>query len=356
MAKQSPAPRSNIFLLTGENDFELKQFLKNWERSALEKYGEFNVVRFDFADREPYEIIGEIEAPPFFGDGKRVFFIENFPPPPTNRPVAEKKKTDMLALAEALGDIPEDCVVVLAVPNPDKRTAAYKAVSKCVGEVKEFPGWAREYSGALSREGEQEATEWIMQRVEAEGGKILPAAAKFLLEYCGADPWALSTEVDKLLLYSQVSGRPIAEADIKALFLPSDEMANFAFSNAFQSGKAAQVLEVFRQLMESGEAPQAIFNRDIVPTVRQLLQVRTALDEGLGAKEAGVHPFVFNKLTTVAKRFPLAKLLALHSALLTLDTDSKTGRLPITPEQTDLFRLRIERALLQLFGEAAQAA
>ncbi len=347
--KSTVGKRENIFLLTGENDFELKAFARNWEKSSLEKYGEFNVVRFDFLEREPFEIIGEIQAPPFFGDGKRIFFIDNFPPPPPSRPFNDKKKAGMVALAEELAQIPDESVVILVVPNPDKRTAAYKTVSKIVGQVQEFPAWHRDFSGSLSREGVQEATEWILRKVAEKEGKILPAAARFLLEYCGADPWKLNTEIEKLILYCSEIDKPIAEAEIKKICVPSDEMANFAFSNAMQTANPRVVFEVFDKLMESGEAPQAIFARDLVATVRQLIQVRMVLDEGGDAKSAGVHPFVFSKLSGTARKFQLSHLLTLHKQLLELDIDSKTGRLPISPDQTDLFRLRVERALIDLF-------
>lgn len=347
--KTPAAKRDNILLLTGENDFELKKFFWNWYKSSLEKYGEFNVSRFDFLERECAEIIGEIQAPPFFGEGKRVFFIENFPPPPPSRPLSDKKKASIIAFAEALANIPDDCVVIFVVPNPDKRTAAYKKVSELVGKVQSFPAWAKDFSGALSREGESDATEWIMRTVTEKQGKILPAAARFLLEYCGADPWKLHSEIEKLVLFSNDVGKPIAEADIKKLALPSDEMANFAFSNALQSGDFTKVIEVFEQLMESGEAPQAIFARDLVSSFRQLIQVRMALDDHQDAKSIGVHPFVFSKLSGIAKKFPLPSLLQVHRRLLQLDIDSKTGRLPITSDKTELFHLEVERILIDFF-------
>ncbi len=350
-SKAVAAKQANIFLLTGENDFDLKTFFQNWYQSSLEKYGEFNVTRFDFLEREPAEIIAEIQSPPFFGEGKRIFFIENFPPPPPSRPFSDKKKAGMLALANTLIKIPDECVIIFVVPNPDKRTAAYKETIKQIGNIREFAAWQKDFSGNMTREGFHEAREWILRTVAENNGKMLPAAAEFLLDYCGADPWKLHSEIQKLVVFATANDKPISEADIKKLALPSDEMANFAFSNAMQTGDRHQVFEVFEQLMQSGEAPQAIFARDLVATFRQLIQVRMALDAGVDAKSAGVHPFVFNKLSSVVRRFTTAKLLRAHEQLLQIDIDSKTGRLPITAEKTELFHLAVERILVDFFAD-----
>ncbi len=334
----------------GENDYDLKQFLKKWIHSSVDKYGEYNVVRYDFQDKPVSELLGELNAPPFFGDGKRIFFIDNFPPSPPSRPFSDKKKKEILALAEALLTLSDDTVVVLAVPKPDKRISAFKKISAVVGKTYTFPAWSKEYSGALSSEGLSTATEWVMEQVSLLQGEILPAAARFMVQYCGADPWVLSNEVEKLVTYFRSSKKPISENDIKHLSSPSDEMINFAFSNAMQTGKSSEVLDIIDKLFATGEAPQAILNRDLLPTIRQLLQVRFAIDSGASAKEAGVHPFVFGKLKRIAEKFDSKKLLEAHAHLKKIDIDSKTGLLPLAPDKTSLFRLEVEKIVLQLFG------
>jgi len=347
--KKSPAKKDNLFLLTGEDDYSLKQFLRKWERSALEKYGEYNVIRYDFESKPVSELLGELNAPPFFGDGKRIFFIENFPPAPPSRAFAEKKKQEITALSEALADLSEESVVVLASPKPDKRISAYKKLLPLLAKIHSFPVWTKEYSGVLSSEGYSAATEWVLEQVALAGGKILPAAARFLIEYCGSNPWILSNEIEKLVLYSSESGRPISEDDIKHLSCPSDEMVNFAFSNAVQTGKKSEVFHVFHQLLSANTAPQAILGRDLIPTIRQLLQVSLAVETNASAKEAGVHPFVFNKLKNVASRFSSDRLMKAHRHLLTIDRESKTGQLPMTADRTNLFQLEVEKMLLELF-------
>lgn len=340
--------KENLFLLTGENTYELQQFLKQWMASSIQKYGEYNVVQYDFLDKPVAELLAELSAPPFFGDGKRIFFLKNFPPPPPSRPFSEAKKQEIVQLADLLIGLPEDSVVVLVVPKPDKRMAAYKNLIKVIGKTYEFSAWEKDRSGALSSHGLSEAISWIQNQAQKRGMPLAHENACFLLEYCGDEPWKLANEIEKISLYA--SGKEITKEEIRSLCIPTEEMQNFAFSNAFQSGKLENILNIFHQLLASGEAPQAILARDLIATLRQILQVKIADESGASAKEAGLHPFVFSKMKGVAKRFSKESLLTAHKRLLALDIDSKTGRLPVTPEKTTFFQCEVEKILLTLFS------
>lgn len=344
--KKPAEKKANLFLLTGENSFELKKFLKNWEKAARVKYGDFAVSRIDFLETEFQNLLAELETPPFFGSEKRVFFLENFPPPPPSRPFSAEKKGVIEKTAEVLARISEDTVVICAVEKPDRRISAWKKLEKVFGKIQIFPAFEKGGSGMLSPKGKMEATDFVLKTVAEKEGKILPAAAAFLVDFCGGDPWKLNSEIEKLILFSRVREKPISEDDIQKSAIPSDEMAGFAFSNAIQSENIAEILGVIQKLIDTGEAPQAILARDAAPVIRQLLAVKTAKD----ASEAGIHPFVFGKMKSVARKIPLEKLQKAHSDLLKIDIDSKTGNLPITPEKTDLFQLALERIFLELFA------
>jgi len=334
----------------GGNDFELKRFLQKWEKASLEKYGEYNVFRFSLEDRDISEVITELLSPPFFGEGKRIFFLENFPPPPPSRPFSQKKKEGFEELKNALLDLSDDAVAVCATPKPDKRTAVYKALSKVVAKTYDFPAFERDRSGALSAEGLSQATDFVRSEVEKRKGAILPAAARFLVTFCGADSWKLDREIDKLLSLSLAQEKPISERDIEQVCLPSDEMMNFAFSNAVQSGQVQKILQVFHQLLDGGEAPQAVLGRDLIPTFRQLFQIKLLLESKGSPADIGLHPFVFSKMKSLAGKFSKKALQEMHSELGRIDVALKTGGIVVSPGKNDLFALAVERAILKLFS------
>ena len=338
--------KKNLFFVGGENTFELAKFLKNWEMAAIKKYGEFAVSRVDFLESDPQNLIAELKTPPFFGAEKRIFFLENFPPPPPSRPFSKEKKAAIEKVATILENLSDENVVVCAVAKPDRRTAAFKKLDKIFGEKKIFPAFEKTNSGILSAAGRRAATDFARKNVAEKGGKILPAAAAFLVDFCGGDPWKLDREISKLVAFSAAQQKPISEADIKKMATPSDEMANFAFSNAIQSGDLFEILAVIEKLLTAGDAPAAILARDASPTIRQLLAVKSAKT----AAESGVHPFVFSKMKRAADRFSAKKLRAAHEKLLKIDFESKIGLLPISPQKTRLFQLFLERIFLELFA------
>lgn len=339
--------KENIFLLTGENTYDLSQFLQKWMISSIQKYGEYNVVEYDFLEKSITELSAELLAPPFFGDGKRIFFIKNFPPAPPSRPFSEVKKKEISQMGEILQKIPQDTVAVLVSAKPDKRMAAYKTIIKYVGKIYEFAAWETDRSGGLSPHGLSQATEWIQKTAQKNGLHFSHENARFLLTFCGEDSWKLATEIKKLSLYAD--GNPVSENDIRSLCIPTEEIENFAFSSAFQTGKLEKVLETFEQLLITGEAPQAIMARDLMTTFRQLVLVQIAEKHGISAKEVGLHPFVFSKLKGFSRKFSEEKVRNAYHELLQMDIDSKTGKLPISPEKTDLFALRAEKVLIDFY-------
>jgi DNA polymerase-3 subunit delta len=347
--KQAAQKKANLFLLTGENTFELQRFRRAWQAKALEKYGEFNVSDVDVIERPIGEILGEMNSPPFFGDGKRIFFLSNFPPPAGGRAPSAQKKTEFEALIAALKQLDDDTVVICIVPKPDKRMSAYKQLIKIVGKVHEFTAWEKSHSGSLSPAGKQAAVAWVDQESK---GMVKGEAARFLVDYCGDDPWKLHNEIKKLALLS--GKRHITPELIELVCVPTNEMMNFAFSNAVQSQNIKRILDTFDELCNAGDAPQAIVARDIVPTIRQLLLVKLTLDAGKTAADAKIHPFVFNKLKEVARNFALPDLFSAHQSILHLDFDSKRGKVPLTTDKIDMFKLRIEQVFLRLFSKIPQ--
>lgn len=341
--------KENIFLLTGENGYDLQKFRKNWEDGAQEKYGEYNIVRYDLEEKSVSELLGELLSPPFFGDGRRVFFLESFPPPPPPRPFSEKRKEEFAILIDTLAKLPEECVVILISPTPDKRTSAWKTAEKIIGKVYTFPLWERNRNGIFSLEGLSQASNWAQQKIREFGEELSPASARFLVEYIGGDPWNIAEECQKLALFSQETGEKISLNHIRKLCIPTEEMENFAFGSTVQKGNISDIVTLFEQLVVAESSPLAVFARDILTTFRSILLSRIARDEKLSAEDVGLHPFVFQQSRETALRFEKSDLLHFYDTLKRIDQEIKNGLIPVNSEKTAFFLLEIERALLQLF-------
>lgn len=334
----------NLFLLLGNNAYVHQQFLRDWAEKAVEKYGEINVSRFALEEKELGTLRAELLAPSFFGDGKRIFFLEGFPVAANAKKKEKEKAEQLLVMIE---EIPEETVLVCSAYQPDKRTKVYKALQKLAAKVYSFDAWPTDRNGALTSEGKAEATNWIGALFQEKGVHVDPRTIAFFLDYCGTDTWKLSREIEKLSLWSTSTGKSIGQPEIKELCLPSGQMENFAFSSAMQSGDKKRVLKVFHELIEEQGIAQMILARDIIPTFRQLLFVQRALRERVPAKETPIHPFVFGRIKSVAQKIPEDVLREAYVELQQIDYDLKTGALPSVPQKIQLFALTIERLLLK---------
>ena len=69
---------SSLFLAVGPEKFLLQEFIQQYKKAAIGKYGEFSVQTLSVLGHSMGEIRNEILSPAFFG-GKRVIFLEHFP-------------------------------------------------------------------------------------------------------------------------------------------------------------------------------------------------------------------------------------------------------------------------------------
>jgi DNA polymerase III delta subunit len=329
-----------IMLITGTEDFLIKERFHNLQKASEDKYGEFNVLTVTLGPEDKSriklrskEIASELLTPAFFGS-KRVIFLENFPP---SKGLFNKDDDKYLVqILKAIEDLPEGNVVVISAVNPDQRTKLYKTLVK-IAKVETF-----------NELKEGQLTDWILTKISQLGGKMLPAAASFLANYCGNDLWKINQEVKKLANWADT--KPISEADIQKICLPHDQMIPFAFSNALQSADWLKALEILQQQIAMGIAPQVVLMRDLAPIVRSIVNVQWATANNLDAKAIKMNPWVFSRWRSIASKFESHELKAMLQGLVKIDQGLKTGKIDASGGELRLFSLTIEYFLLEFFA------
>ncbi len=325
----------NIFLALGPDEFLLAEFLEGYKKAAKEKYGEFSVDTFSFEGNSFAEIRNEIFSPAFFG-GKRVIFLENFPPSATPK-LTEKQKEQFSSLVKELETLPEDVVLICSNANPDKRTTLFKEIKKEAGKYFEHPEFDPKKDG-------YKFSEWIIARAKKYGSNISQKNADFLLHFSGTNLRKLNSELKKLSLYKIQS--EILQKDIESLASPSEESGgDFAFSNALCEGNISKILEEFLSLSEKYDAAM-IFNRDVLFSFRNLLKGKFTLESP--HEESGISPHILSKMKKTLSLLPKEKLLVSHKALTEIDIMTKNGKLSLSGD-TRLFLLEIEKIFHDLF-------
>ena len=306
---------TNLQFIYGNNDYLRQEKITQFWCGALQKYGDFNVSKLVFAPEKLQEISAEMLTPPMFGNGRRVIFLHNFPPAPVGGKTNDKQKIASAEMLKLLTkQLPDEVAVICVADKVDKRTAAFKSLSK-IAQVTEFAAWQPDRFGKLPAA----ATAFVRKRLNCTA-----SLAQQLIDFVGSDGFTLHNETLKLALYSHATNQPITGELIKKLCLPSNTVRAFALSNALQTGDSRRIAAQLDELFVSGESPMAIFLRDVVPAVRQLLLASFAND----AAAAGLHPFVFKNWKPLADRIPQARLRTAHAELLRIDVDSKQGLLP----------------------------
>ncbi len=282
-----------IVLLTGENNFAIREYI---ERLA-DKYDEHAISR-----REGLEI--SVEDLPELLEGTNLFASERlvvFKETGANKQVWE-------ALNSYIERLPEEVELVLVESAPDKRTKTYKTLSK-VAKVRDFPEL-----------NEQQAREWIIEKVKSAGQIILPSDADHLVEMVGVDQWRLYHEIDKLLLLKDTTSERMNEV------VEATPHANvFALIDAALNGQPEKLAKQLRGL-RTGSDPYRLFGL-LASQVFQLALLASDKNQPSDkiAKEIGTHPYPLKKMRPLANKLTATEVRHIVDVVSDLDAKLKSS-------------------------------
>jgi DNA polymerase-3 subunit delta len=217
--------------------------------------------------------------------------------------------------ADYIRHMPATAVLVLLDGEVKGHNPLLKKLSP-VAEVRPFP---------LLRGNELKA--WIQQRVREQEGNITPQAVNLLAELIGGDLWAMSGEIQKLLLYCQE--RPISEDDVGQLTSHVQEASIFALVDAVAEGRTELAQRILHRLYRDGMAPTHI----LVMITRQFRLIAQARDlepglsrlqiqDRLGLKSS----YPLDKTLRQARLYDLEGVKRAYGKLLETDLAIKTGK------------------------------
>lgn len=286
-----------ITILTGPNDFLIKQTLTDMVNHFVTTFGEHAIERVSGEELAPNRLSELLQGASLFAAERLVILRDAA----LNKP-----------LWEALGDwverIPAETTLVIVEPVLDKRTRTYKQLVKH-GDFRVF------------EEPTEKALETWMMRVATEaGGRIEPKAAQYLIRRIGVSQWRAWQELQKLLAHNPV----IDEQAITLLVEPNPQVTVFEVLDAVLDRKASVARELLKGLA-ADEDPYKFFGL-LVAQVHALAIAKhagTRSAESI-AKEAGVHPFVVRKSQTLARTTSPEALKILIDTVVRCDIQLKS--------------------------------
>ena len=312
-----------LYILWGPDDFTISTVIaglkKEVEASSAFSSGESNLQGQQITADQLFKLCA---AAPFLS-GKRLVVIDGllerfehrYKQGKPARNNEERREEESKAFASILGNIPETTIIVLvegslSATNPLFKEIAGRAV------VKSFP---------LMKD--LQLQQWILKRVKDAGAGISNQAAELLVKMVGSNLWAMSNEIEKLVLFA--GQKRIEDADVKNLVSQTDQADVFSMVDAILEMKTEAASQTMQRLIRRGAAPTYL----LFMISRQVrLIVRASELKKHGASETEIQSrlglssgFVVRKTLEQSTRYSFNRLREVYRRLLIADIDIKTG-------------------------------
>lgn len=269
-----------ITALIGKNNFLLLQNKQQIINEFIKKYGDLSVEQYS-AESSESSIRDGLNNLPFLVEKKLVVLDELS----ANKSIAEAT----LKILENVGD---EINVLIIEPSPDKRTAWYKFIVQNSSLV------------TCNELDELGMSKWINEYAIEKGGSITPSASKMLLKRVGLDQRQIVNELDKLLSFNS----EIIDSSVADLVDPMPQESIFNLLESMTIGDVKNTMHLYETLRLSGIDPSEVLSM-IGWQLHTLALVKSVLGKpGVGA---GLHPYLVQKNTSIARRLTNDDLKAL---------------------------------------------
>jgi len=312
-----------IYLLHGENEFDRQEFLHSLIAS-LGEYDTLNYVELEGRSLSKEALQHHADVPPFLGD-HRLIVVHGLLTRLAGGKTSSKQKTPsswQQWLVTYLSTVPASTILVFV---EDRELPARNAVVRAIVALGEN-GKVMNFRAPNPRGDELE--QWVIAHAKKLGARLERGAAADLASFIGPDLRLIHSELLKLSVYAL--DRPITRADVR-LLTPYAQQANiFAMVDALGNRQTSQAFRLLAQLRNEGAHPLYLLTM-IVRQFRLLLQVNDLSGQGMQqdaiAKRLKMKPWMVRKLSSQARRYQQAQLLAIYDRLLDVDAAIKTGQM-----------------------------
>jgi len=297
-----------ITLLIGENSFEI-------ERALTEIASNFDgsVEKISGSELQLAQLPDILMGVSLFATA-RVIIIRNL----------SENKAIWAVFGDWLSKISDDIHLVLVESKPDKRTTTYKSLKDSV-IIKEFQSWTdRDYI---------KAEKWAVVEAKKLGYELSDKLAQVLVRRVGADQWQLFHALEKLALVDVVSVETIND-------IIEPNLVENVFE-LFETALKGDMKELKRMLrvLEQSEDVFRLFAL-LSTQVFQLSVVMSASKSDNVVKDFSIHPYVVQKLESIARRLGKSSVAKIVKIFAEADDDMKISK-------ADPWLL-IERALIKI--------
>jgi DNA polymerase III subunit delta len=305
-----------VYLLYGTENFFINETKELLIKQVLsEDKSDFNFSSYDLEETPIEVVLEDAETLPFLGE-KRLILIHN--PVFLTAEKTKEKVTHNLSRLEAYLSQPALFSVLVFI-------APYEKLDERKKLTKELKRTAETFEA--KRLSEPELMKWIRMRASFNHVEITDPALKRMIELVGANLFMLTSEMDKMALYTNDS-KMIDEEIVEKLVAKSLEQNIFTLIDKIVNRQVAEALRIYYDLLKQNEEPLKILAL-IAGQFRLIYQVKELSRRGYGQQQiAGylkTHPYRVKLAAGQARQFSDEELTKIITMLADADYQMKTG-------------------------------
>ena len=208
----------------------------------------------------------------------------------------------------------------------------------------------------LARVSEEDAMRWVAATAQQADTRFEPEAARELVDALGADMMLVSSELEKLLLYTSGHGR-ITLGDVETMVLAAKQRSLYELTDAISAHDRARALALLQGLLNSSDAGEDAAIGHLYMLARTFRQMLVILEKNVRDSRAiwqalwqgfRIPPFAADDLIRQARRFKNRRELT-RALKLVARADLELRSSP--PDK----RLVLERLVYELASEPKPA-
>lgn len=275
-----------IILLTGSEVFLRREKVEQIVSAALpDGFADFNYLRMDAREKKLVDILSSWEERGFDG-GNRVIHVENIG---KLRLKGQEKVAALFLDRVKKGGVPR-AVLILEGESVDRRTSFFKKLSAASSSQDFKP--LKNY----------QVPSFISQRLREKGYTITPDAAEFLSDFASSELMAITSELEKLILFVGDETKQIALEHVRGLLMPSRSYSTFDIHDALLERRPDTAHAALKGMLTEGVSPIVIwrFFQSTLGKARRLEQAHT----GEEVNRISRSTYYLDKLKRLGASFP----------------------------------------------------
>ena len=298
---------ASVYFFFGEEVFLTESLIKAiMDRGADPATKDFNVDLLDGEEADGATVVQIASSFPMMAD-RRIVVVKS---------VQKLSPSDKKRISDYVRSPLESTCLVLVAEKIDRKQRFYADLIK-------HSRWVE--CKALY---ENQAVQWVKQRVGEKGVGITHEAATFLVQQAGVSLWNLFNEIEKLCTFSQSNKVGMHEVAVVAGF--SRKYNIWEFTDAVGNKDLKKAFTIMKHVMEEGQSPIGMIG-DIARRIFLLLRIAILLDRNVSVSEISttlnLRPFFAKLYINQAKQFTLEELRRAVLVLRQADFCIKTGTL-----------------------------